>query len=232
MKRNRDTSILFLNHTFVQAGEEAVVGADVANGAFDPGSWGQYLGGTYSLHRAPGFIDMSHIIGKAMVKSACQVRINCVCMKRVKGTMGEGDRGSVVPSEDSHGRHNDRRSGVYIGVGIHTDTFTGAKPSSQDLHMHAITRRPHPYKGWVPDLQPSSPELSISPLLPSSEVLQRENISYSSHGNGFTSPFIRCCAGNASQYGEEASCGQWGRLWNLHVHSKNTLPFLSKKCNC
>jgi len=244
----KSKSALFLNHTFVAAGEEAVVGADIARGVFDPGSWGQYLGGTYALQRAPGFIDMSHIIGKAMVKSACSVKIRCVCMKREREKRKSGvDGGNAVTDKDNSASHSDAGIGTDIvsaGIGIHKDIFTGTKPSQQDLHMHITSRRPHSFKSWTPELQSSLSGLPVSALPSSSEVQQRlspltefmnealQNITYSNHGNGFTGPFIRCCAGKVDQYGEETSCGQWGRLWNLHVHSKNTLPFLSKKCNC
>ncbi len=36
-----------------------------------------------------------------------------------------------------------------------------------------------------------------------------------------TAPYVRC--------GES---GEWTPLWNLHVHSKNTMEFQSKPCNC
>lgn len=238
-------SVLFLNHTHAASeGDHAVVGAEVAHGAFDPGSWGQYLGGTYSLHRAPGFIDLSHIIGKAMVKSACAVQIKCVCMKQepdgAERRAGRGGKaGSFVNKTGHNVKRNsdtDKNIGNGIGIGIHTDAFTGTKPSQQDLHMHTVTRRAQHYVKWAPNrVQPSTStsRQSSSPAenLPFHLLLQ--NITYDSNGNGFTGPFIRCCAGDfGNRHGQDASCGEWGRVWNLHVHSKNTLPFLSKKCNC
>lgn len=54
------------------------VGPRVAEGVWDPNSWGQFLGGTSRRQgRDRGFIDPAHIAGQAMLLKTCRVRMEC-----------------------------------------------------------------------------------------------------------------------------------------------------------
>lgn len=54
------------------------VGPRVAEGVWDPDSWGQFLGGTSRRQgRDRGFIDPAHIAGQAMLLKTCRVRMEC-----------------------------------------------------------------------------------------------------------------------------------------------------------
>ena len=64
--------------------EGVMWGTRVYDTAWDPGGWGQTLGGTYLMMRAPSFIDLVHITGKSIVKSACRVEMKCSCFQQGK----------------------------------------------------------------------------------------------------------------------------------------------------
>lgn len=54
------------------------VGPPTGQGIWDPGSWGQQLGGTYARHgRDIGFVDSSHIVGQAIHSNACKTIMLC-----------------------------------------------------------------------------------------------------------------------------------------------------------
>lgn len=54
------------------------VGPRVAEGVWDPNSWGQFLGGTSRRQgRDRGFIDPAHVAGQAMLLKTCRVRMEC-----------------------------------------------------------------------------------------------------------------------------------------------------------
>jgi hypothetical protein len=55
-----------------------MVGGFAGSGVYDPGSYGQYLGGTPSKHgQNKKFVDFVHILGQGMIKSACFPHFLC-----------------------------------------------------------------------------------------------------------------------------------------------------------
>lgn len=206
------------------------VGNATYDAAWDPGSWGQFLAGTYMLKRQPGFIDLVHIPGKAIVKSACQVRILCSCTEgrdpAPKDYSGAGNRveGDLLPVSDKF---------------LHDD-FT-----RQPINVSTKTLYPIRRGGTYGR---ASKRLAVvnyqSP--PSPSAADNRDVYY-------TAPFIACCANVGGKapvvgvstgrgpdedgmeevgFGSHTACGPWQPLVNLHMHSKNALPFMSKACVC
>ena len=182
---------------------DGAIGMNDMHIAFDSGSWGQYLGGTFRLQRNPGFLDYAHIVGRAMIKSACEVKLKCFC--------GQGSsRGHLL---------------------LHSDLFTTTPFTLEELELHVFERRSIPFHAWTPLKRSniSSGRLSVVPALPWELV---------GVGTTHTAPHVRCCAGPIKpstmsiDIHQIEPCGPWRPLLSLHVHSKNTFPFLSKKCTC
>jgi|MDTB01.2.fsa_nt_gb hypothetical protein len=192
------------------------VGRALYDTAWDPGGWGQYLGGTYLLKREPGFIDLVHITGKAIVKSACRVEMKCSCFKQSR----------LVPPPDYSG-HGARVVGDTLPESssfVH-DAFTLTQPSNESMLLHRIEREQFRENGRRDFATYSVP----FPF----KMKQSEDPHY-------TAPFVMCCANaggtNAAEkeisWGSPDACGPWQPLVNLHMHSKNTQPFLSRSCEC
>ena len=66
------------------AWDTRIAPADEVGSLFDPGSWGQFLGGT-SMHRGsnPGFTASSHIIGQAVNMNQCISQMRCGNVKSI-----------------------------------------------------------------------------------------------------------------------------------------------------
>jgi hypothetical protein len=69
------------NSTAYAVGGSAVAPA-LGGHIFDPGSYGQFIGGTHRSHVDPGFTDGTHIVGQAFRMSngrvkECDVRVRC-----------------------------------------------------------------------------------------------------------------------------------------------------------
>ena len=78
---------LYPTNRFVQNSTEYAVrgrkvGPPLGDNIFDPGSYGQFLGGTHHTNPKPGFTDGSHIIGQAIrmsngLSAECVVEVRC-----------------------------------------------------------------------------------------------------------------------------------------------------------
>ena len=54
------------------------VGPATGQGIWDPGSWGQHLGGTSQKNgRDVGFRDLSHVVGQAIIFNQCRTAMLC-----------------------------------------------------------------------------------------------------------------------------------------------------------
>ena len=191
------------------------MGHALYDAAWDPGGWGQSLGGTYLLKRAPGFIDLMHITGKSMVNCACRVEMKCSCFTR----------GRDAPPPD-YSKQGARVVGDTLPRSSFAhDTFTRAYPTNESMILHRIERVSKSGKTLPGD---------ATYQVPYSFQLAEGKDPY------YTAPFLICCAnvGGTNAANEEVSwgspdaCGPWQPLVNLHVHSKNTRPFLSRSCTC
>ena len=192
------------------------VGHAVYDTAWDPGGWGQNLGGTYLMMRAPGFIDLVHITGKSIVKSACRVEMKCSCFQQGKDMpppdySGQSARivGDTLPESKSFSH----------------DAFTRTRPTNESMLLHRIERSPSRDEGMR--------DFATYPVSFPFQLKEGGEPHY-------TAPYLVCCAnvGGTNAAGKEVSwgspdaCGPWQPLVNLHIHSKNTQPFLSRSCTC
>jgi hypothetical protein len=176
----------------------------------------------YMLKRPPGFIDLVHVAGKGIVRGACKPVMLCSCVSRTppRDYSDEGIRieGDLLP-ESTFGH----------------DSFSRQAPDTESQRLYFVLR----------DHQTSKPAKVTVPVTYSH--FKWDNVG-NSDGNGgkddgskhYSAPYLRCCANAGGKteagvevtWGEDDACGPWQPLANLHVHSKNTLPFMSRACTC
>lgn len=193
------------------------VGTDTALNVWDPGSWGQFIAGTYLMHRASHFVDLYHHIGKAIHNNGCRVSVLCSCVLNDQFWQHDYTRkmksnNSSVDNSIEKSKGRNRFESIYPlevrSIAIRKDKFTTTAMTSEDLRLRRVhrNRASSLENGNVIALPSEFSEKSvpqeIMPLyhhMGNINTMKTLNSISNSKGNEsdftyYTAPFIQCCS--------------------------------------
>ena len=210
---------LYPTNRFVQNSTEYAVsgrkvGPPLGDYIFDPGSYGQFLGGTHRTYPTPGFTDGSHIVGQAFrlsngISPECGVEMRC------KGSTIHVSTSSVlIESSVSYPLNNvsaRTRTGGSTGTGRNNASIS--TPNTRITRITTSTMSTGARSAGTGSAGTGSNHEST-----------RTHSAGTGAGTGtscWTAPFVRC-----------KQTEPWVPLLNLHVHNKKTEMYSSRPCNC
>ena len=115
------------------------MGSVSRNGIFDPGSWGQFLGGTHSRHgRDVGFKDSASIVGQALrTNPSCVAMMMCSNMTLTERFLTRNaELNSFTASHASLGNTSSTDSSPSVAIAATADpTVTSNIASNQTISL-------------------------------------------------------------------------------------------------